>query len=140
MEKLKWVKALPHAIPPSKKPEDVGYDLSVIKVVSHINDVTILFDTGIKVSPPPGYYIEIIPRSSLSKSGFVLTNSVGVIDPTYTGNILVSLTKIDKDAKIKLPFRCVQMVVRKFISLDLEEVGSLEETERGDGGFGSTGI
>ena len=54
-----------------------------------------MYDTGIQVKPQYGYYFEIVPRSSLSKSGYILANSIGIIDPSYSGNLYIVLIKID---------------------------------------------
>jgi dUTP pyrophosphatase len=88
-----------------------------------------------------GLYAEIVPRSSLSKSGYMLANSIGIIDCSYKGNLYIALTKIDNTMPdLTLPFRCCQLIFREQIHVDLEEVTSFEEqTSRGSGGFGSTG-
>lgn len=141
---------LPHAfmcktderavLPSKQKTSDVGYDLTVIKVEKHWNNQTTLFDTGIKLSVAHGYYAEIVPRSSLSKSGYMLANSIGIVDPSYRGNLFVALTKVDQSAPdIELPFRCCQIIFRKQEHFEIVEVDSLDDTERGSGGFGSTG-
>lgn len=131
-----------NAIVPSKsKLSDAGYDLTIIKEHKRLNSTTIMYDTGVKVKVPHGYYVEIVPRSSLSKSGYMLANSVGVIDNAYRGNIYVALTKVDLNAPdIALPFRCCQLIFRKQIHMDMQVVKEdFAETSRGSGGFGSTG-
>ena len=67
---------------------DAGYDITFTGVSKIIGDV-IFFKTGISLQPPKGYYFEIVPRSSISKLPLVMANSVGVIDESYTGEILV---------------------------------------------------
>lgn len=124
-------------IPTRGTPASVGYDLTAISVYKKLNNRTILFNTGIKVSPPLGYYFEIVPRSSLSKTGYMLANSVGVIDPDYTDNLLIALTKVDDSMPdLELPFTRCQLILRKDESYSLIEVESINETGRG--GFGST--
>ncbi len=127
-------------IPPFKKyKDDVGYDLYLVELIEKKGNFY-FYDTKIRVEPPPGYYIEIVPRSSLSKTGFVMANSIGIIDPQYRGTIKVALRKIDENAPdLKLPFRGVQMILRKLNLFDIEVVDKLSETERKEGGFGSTG-
>lgn len=135
-------KTCPEAITPSKsRISDVGYDLSIIKKVKTLNQVVALYDTGIKVRVPHGYYTEIVPRSSLSKSGYILANSVGIIDRSYNGNLYVALAKIDVSApEIKFPFRCCQLIFKKQYHVMMKETDhDLEATARGEGGFGSTG-
>lgn len=135
-------KTCTEAIMPSKsRVSDVGYDLSIIRKVKALNNVVTLYDTGIKVRVPHGYYTEIVPRSSLSKSGHMLANSVGIIDRSYNGNLYVALAKIDESAdEIKFPFRCCQLIFKRQHHMMLKEINQdLEATARGEGGFGSTG-
>lgn len=134
----------PEAIIPSKtRFSDVGYDIHIIKEYKVLNKTTILYDTGISLKIPPKYYVEIIPRSSLTKSGYILTNSVGIIDRSYQGNLLISLTQITPDAIfIKFPFKCCQLILRKqeyMDFIDSENTDTFIETTRKDLGFGSTG-
>lgn len=140
LPKINVIKANENAIIPTKKNwSDVGYDLSIINKIEDYNSKTALYDTGIKIQVDYGYYIEIVPRSSLSKSGYMLANSVGIIDNSYRGNLMIALTKICDDAKdIEYPFRCCQMIMRKYVNTYLEEVGNVEKTKRNEGGFGST--
>jgi deoxyuridine 5'-triphosphate nucleotidohydrolase len=139
---LKVYKTAEDAVIPSKAFEDdAGYDLTIIKKIKDFNSKTALYDTGIKIEIDESYYTEIVPRSSISKFGYILANSIGIIDNNYRGNLMITLTKICDDAPdIQLPFKCCQLLIRKQISADLFEVKSddLTETERNEGGFGST--
>lgn len=130
------------AVMPFKTREsDVGYDLTVIGLHKKLNDTVSLYKTGVKLQVDSGWYTEIVPRSSLSKSGYMLTNSIGIIDNSYTGELLVALTKVDSNAApIEFPFRGVQMIFRRqnyalFKQVSETEIGA---TARGEGGFGST--
>ena len=127
---------------PSKAGDyEVGFDLTIISKIKSIDPYTSLYDTGVRVEPPINYYFEIVPRSSLYKSGYILSNSVGIIDPSYRGTIKVALTKINKHAPdIELPNKRFQLIPREFISnkLNILEVTKLSDTDRGEGGFGST--
>jgi len=117
----------------------MGYDLTAIAVRKKIGDKITMFGTGIAVEPPPGYYTEIFPRSSLSKTGYMLANSVGVIDPDYSGELLLALIKVDENSPdLEPPFTKCQLVLRKCEYFGMKETDSLTETERGSGGFGST--
>lgn len=139
--KIKIYKSIDNAVIPTKNREsDAGYDLTIIKETKKYNEITTLYDTGIKLDIPNGYYVEIVPRSSLSKSGYMLANSIGIIDQSYRGNLFIALTKINKNSSdIELPFRCCQMIVRKQEYSILEEYNdNFEETNRNEGGFGST--
>jgi dUTP pyrophosphatase len=120
---------------------EVGFDLTIISKVKDISSNTAMYDSFISVQPPDGIYFEIVPRSSLSKTGYILTNSIGIIDPTYRGTIKVVLTKINPDAPdIELPNKRFQLIPRTFISnvFQVTEVRDLSNTSRGSGGFGST--
>jgi dUTP pyrophosphatase len=101
--------------------------------------LTALYNTGIKLDIPIGYYVELVPRSSISKSGYMLANSIGIIDCSYKGELLVALTKISANAaEIEYPFRCCQLIMKKQIFPYIVEVTDLEESKRAEGGFGSS--
>ena len=98
MPLIKVSKALYNAVIPTKASySDVGYDLTIIKLHKILNSDTCLYDTGIKLDIPNGYYVEIVPRSSISKSGYILANNKGIIDQSYRGNLFVALRKINKE-------------------------------------------
>ena len=128
------------ALPPFKKRiSDSGFDLHLIKLLEVKGNVY-FFDTGVRVSPPPGFYFDLVPRSSIYKSGFILANSVGIIDMTYRGTIKVPLVRVDESKELPpLPWRAVQLIPRRFYPLEPQRVESLDKTLRGEGGFGSTG-
>jgi len=132
----------PLAVIPNKKNEsDVGYDLTIISEYKKQGTNTIMYDTGISIKIELGYYTEIVPRSSLSKSGYMLANSIGIIDQSYTGNLYIVLTKIDPNAlDLVLPFTCCQLIIRKQYHVEMIKIDSenTEKTTRGNGGFGST--
>jgi dUTP pyrophosphatase len=100
-----------------------------------------LFPTGMHIQLPEGYEAQIRPRSGLAaKYGITVTNCIGTIDSDYTGEIKVSLINLSTDTVVIYPGdRIAQMVVAKYEKVTWEEVSALDETERGDGGFGSTG-
>lgn len=139
---IKVFKTDENAVIPAKAfEEDAGYDLTIIKKLKDFNSRTSLYDTGIKIEIDEGYYTEIVPRSSISKSGYILANNIGIIDNHYRGNLMIALTKIADDApEIQLPFKCCQLIVRKQIFSNLIEVveNDFSETKRNEGGFGST--
>jgi len=137
---VSFVKNLENAVIPTKGNEhSVGYDLTAVSVFKKIGEKTTLFDTGLRVQPPEGYYLEILPRSSLSNTGYMLSNSVGVIDPDYRGNLLISLTRIDDSLpELQLPFTKCQLVLRKNICFGFTEKNHINASVRGCGGFGST--
>ena len=138
---IKCVRNHKDAILPSRAYDtDVGYDLTAIRKYKVFDNGVTLYDTGLVISPPAGYYIEIVPRSSISKTGYMLANSVGTIDPGYTGNLYIALVKVVPDApELQLPFTKCQFVLHKVYHGDIKEVDNIHSTDRGGGGFGSTG-
>lgn len=138
---LRVVKLRPDAVIPFKTFEsDAGLDITALYVHKKIGDRTLRYGTGIKIQVPKGYYTEIVPRSSLSNYGYMLTNCVGIIDQTYTGELFITLTKVDEtENDLELPTRVCQLILRKQEYPVVQVVESLEETERGVRGFGSTG-
>jgi dUTP pyrophosphatase len=138
--KLKFVRKHEEAVVPTKAHHsDVGLDLTAIREHKIFDNGVVLYDTGIAITPPDGYYVEIVPRSSISKTGWMLANSVGTIDPSYTGNLYIALVRVVEDAPpLPLPFCKCQIVLRKIEDVEMEEVDFLYKTVRGDGGFGST--
>jgi dUTP pyrophosphatase len=131
-------------------PNEIGFDLTLIRKVKEIDDFTIMYDTDIVIKPPDGFYVEIVPRSSIVKSGWFMANGIGIIDPTYRDTLKVVLKRVDKlQPEVPLPSRLCQLILRpvyrivkvdektKIRSEELMIVDSLDETER-KGGFGST--
>lgn len=137
---FKYKKTRIDAVAPSKAHiTDTGYDLHLVEKVKEENGM-VMYDTGIAVKPPHGYYFELVGRSSISKSGYIMANSVGIIDTSYRGSLKVALIKVNKDMPdLELPCRLVQLIPRQFLHLDAQEVDELDATSRGDGGFGSSG-
>jgi len=101
------------------------------------------YRTGIAVEPPPGYHTEIFPRSSVSKKNLVLANSIGLVDEDYRGEILVRFKVISDNKHFFEKFskgdRIAQLVLRKTERAEYEWADELSDTQRGEGGFGSTG-
>ncbi len=97
--------------------------------------------TGIKMAIPVGYEVQIRPRSGLSaKFGIIVTNTPGTIDADYRGEIFVLLTKLTTGKhRINRGDRVAQMVLSPVVSPKIVYVDSLDETVRGEGGFGHTG-
>lgn len=102
---------------------------------------TVMLRTGIALEIPDGYAGLVFARSGLaSKRGLAPANKVGVIDSDYRGEIMVAMhNHSDEDRILKAGERMAQMCVVPCIRAELEECGSLTGTERGAGGFGSTG-
>jgi dUTP pyrophosphatase len=136
---FKWSRTIPKAPKPTKNRfSDSGFDLHLIKKIK-VQAGVHYFDTGIQVQPENGYYFDLVGRSSISKTGWMIANNIGIIDSSYTGSIIVALVKIDCDAlDLELPCKLVQLIPRRLILMDAVEVNSLEDTERGEKGFGSS--
>ena len=140
-----FYKSDPEAITPSKnRASDVGYDLTIIKEIKKIGSKTVMYDTGIVVAPDLGFYTKIVPRSSITKTGYILTNSTGIIDGSFRGSLKICLTKIDDTLPdIVLPCKIAQLIIDRSIHYKMKEATSLEDlgiTNRGEGGFGSTDL
>jgi dUTP pyrophosphatase len=101
-----------------------------------------LFPTGIYIQLPEGYEAQIRPRSGLAvKYGITVTNAPGTVDADYTGEVGVSLINLSNETFVIQPGeRIAQMVIAKYEKIAWNEVTTLDETERGSGGFGSTGM
>lgn len=139
---LKVYKTCPEAVLPFKTYQtDAGYDLTILSKYKDLDSQTALYDTGIKIDLPEGTYGLIYPRSSLSKSGYILANSVGVIDYGYHGNIYIALRRVREDAaEISFPFRCCQLIINLLPKFTIQEsLTEFSESQRNTGGFGSTG-
>lgn len=102
---------------------------------------TLLIPTGIGMEIPAGYAGLIYARSGLStKKGLAPANKVGVIDADYRGEIQVPLYNQSRESQVVEPGeRIAQLIITPFLTAVFEETDALEETERGEGGFGSTG-
>ena len=101
-----------------------------------------LVSTGIYLEIPSSYEVQIRARSGLSiKHGIGLVNGIGTIDSDYRGEIKVPLINFSKeDFTIENGMRIAQMVLSKYEKINFEEVDELSDSERQDGGFGSTGV
>ena len=99
---------------------------------------------GFATEIPKGYKGIIVPRSSLSKENWVLANSIGVIDADYRGEWMVVFRCLGEMISHPLPFgvgdRCAQIYFEQILDAEFIETEDLSNTERGEGGFGSTGI
>ena len=141
---LLFAKVKEGAIIPTKTEENAGRDLYACfdedYIVIHPLE-TKLIPTGIATEIPQGYFGGVFPRSGLAtKQGLRLANCVGVIDADYRGEWFIPIyNDTDVNQIIKPNERIAQMIIIPFYSVDLEEVEELNDTERGDGGFGSTG-
>lgn len=101
----------------------------------------VLVPTGLKIAIPEGYEVQVRARSGLAiKHGITLLNTPGTIDSDYRGELKVIMVNLSKDEYVINPQeRIGQLVLNKVAQMEFVEVDSLDETERGAGGFGHTG-
>ena len=101
----------------------------------------LLIPTGLKVAIPEGYEIQVRPRSGLAiKHGITMLNSPGTVDSDYRGELKVIAVNLSNESyTIEPNERIAQLVLNKVEQIDFIEVAELDETERGEGGFGHTG-
>ncbi len=139
---LKLKKLNDNAIIPTRGSEKAaGYDLYAAEEVNIKAGETVKIGTGIAVAIPDGYFGGIYARSGLAtKEGLRPANCVGVIDSDYRGELIVSIHNDSSvDRLIEKGERMAQLVVQPYLSVEFEEADELDETERGDGGFGHSG-
>ena len=143
---MKIMKIYDDAILPTRgSAEAAGYDLyarlrehETLQILPH---QTTKIGTGIAIECPKGYFAGIFARSGLAtKPGLRPANCVGVVDSDYRGEIIVAIhNDSDETRYIENGDRIAQLIIIPYLSVELEKVKELTETERGDGGFGSTG-
>lgn len=143
---VKVKKLHPNAVIPTyAKNGDAGMDLVATQIISNTTfDIT--YGTGIAMEIPKGYVGLVFPRSSIRKTDLSLTNCVGVIDSGYRGEIQATFKKVfgKNDVRLdeldyKVGDRIAQIMIIPYPSVNFIEVDELSQTDRGEGGFGSTG-
>jgi dUTP diphosphatase len=142
------VSRLPHnldlPLPSYETPQSAGMDLraAVSSTVEIPAGGRALVPTGLKIALPEGFEAQIRPRSGLAlKKGITLPNSPGTIDADYRGELGIILLNTGEEAfVIERGDRIAQMIVAPVIQARWNEIESLDETARGEGGFGSTGV
>lgn len=116
-----------------------GFDLTAIGIDDMENGY-LRYHTGLAVEIPVGYVGLVFPRSSVFKTGMLLSNCVGVIDSDYRGEITAVFTiGDDVDTEYKVGDRICQLIIMPYPEIEFEETEELTETKRGIGGYGSTG-
>ena len=141
------VQRLAHAadlpLPAYQTPESAGMDLlaAVESPVVLAPLARILIPTGLRLALPPGFEAQVRPRSGLAlKSGLTVLNSPGTIDSDYRGEVAVILINLGQEpVTVFRGMRIAQMVIAPFIQAQWQEIDILPESQRGTGGFGSTG-
>lgn len=141
MVDVKIRKVHPDAVLPKRAhPTDAGMDVTAISM--EMTEDYIEYDTGLQFQLPAGYVMLIFPRSSNSKKDLLMCNSVGVLDAGYTGNLKFrfKLTTEGYTEKIYNPGDKIgQIVILPYPEINFIETEEFDETDRGSGGFGSTG-
>lgn len=144
------IQQLPHAkglpLPHYATAGAAGLDLSA--AIGENEKITLkpgkrtLVPTGLQIALPQGYEAQVRPRSGLAlKNGIALVNAPGTIDADYRGEVGVILVNLgEEDFEITRGLRIAQMVIAPVTRVDLVEVDAMEASERGAGGFGSTGV
>lgn len=134
-------KLAPNAKMPVKANEsDVGYDLFALEDTEIPEGKVTLVRTGIAIQPPDGFYPDVAPRSSNpKKKNIMFPHSFGVIDPGYRNEVFVQVVPIFGSAHIKAGDAIGQLVFRPIFSFPFTEVVELTDSDRGMGGFGSSG-
>lgn len=141
-QKLKIKKLDERAVMPRyAKPGDAGMDLVAIDCVWDVGRMQMRYRFGLAFEIPEGYVGLIFPRSSICKTNLSLANCVGVIDSGYRGEVtaVFNLLRGEREEIYKVGDRIAQLVVVPFAQCEIEETDELSETERGTGGYGSTG-
>jgi dUTP pyrophosphatase len=143
MIKIKFQKIHEDAIIPRfAKESDAGLDITSIDNYNINPGEHLLVKTGLKMELPPGYEAQVRPRSGLAlKNKITVLNSPGTIDAGYRGEVGVILMNHGNEIfKVNKLDRIAQLVIAKHETPEIEEVHELEISERGEGGFGSTGL
>ena len=149
-------------IPTYSKDGDAGMDL-VATSKSFDTDANVVYGTGLAFEIPKGYVGLIFPRSSNAKQQLLLSNSVGVIDSGYRGEVMLKFKSSASSFSLKTLFKLIfnpdakmtlinnvkisynvgerigQIIILPYPQIEFEEAEELSETERGNGGYGSTG-
>ena len=145
-----WRQDARAVIPSQAHAGDIGWDLTAIALIPpgerNAGAQVFFFETGLVVSPPRGYHVEVVPRSSISGGCFMLANSVGVIDGGYRGSIQVPLRYLGAPrealpaARALIGTRIAQLLVRPTPSMRIELLSAPPPpSTRGARGFGSSG-
>ena len=143
---IKVKKLVPEAVIPFyAKPGDAGMDITCTSFEQDYENDCFMYHTGLAFEVPPGYVMLIFPRSSNRKTDYYLTNSVGVLDSGYRGELMFAFKNRDdkgfnfQKPPYKVGERIGQIMILPYPPIRFVEVDDLAFSERGTGGFGSTG-
>ena len=142
--KVKIINRSHHALPQYATPQSAGVDLraNLSEPITLQPLQRSLVPTGLFIALPPGFEAQVRPRSGLAlKKGITVLNSPGTIDADYRGEICVILVNLSQEAfVVNDGERIAQMVIARHEQSEWEAVDQLDETERGEGGFGHSGV
>lgn len=147
--KVKYKKLDPSAMISKAHSTDAGFDLKATSKTYDEHD-NVVYGTGLAFEIPEGYVGYLFPRSSNAKTSLLLSNSVGVIDAGYRGEVLFKFKRgyfmningelyHDVTNEYKVGDRIGQLIIMPFPSIEFEEASELSQSERGTGGYGSSG-
>lgn len=141
---VKIKRLIDKAILPTKAhATDAGYDLYATSCDISVPDRLATYGTGIAVEIPQGYVGLVFPRSSICKQHLSLSNSVGVIDSGYRGEIMAKFNLLsdgsDTFSVYNVGDRIAQLIIMPYPEVTFAEVDVLSESDRGEGGYGSSG-
>lgn len=135
--KVKIKKIHPEAvIPKYAKEGDAAMDVHAI--YKKITSKFVEYGTGLTFEVPRGHVMLIFPRSSVTNKDLMMKNSVGVLDSGYRGELIIRFSKVGEE-DYGIGDRVGQIIILPYPKIELEEVQELSESERGIGGWGSTG-
>ncbi len=143
MNMIKIMKIDPDAILPSKAhPTDAGYDLYAVQTLTIQPGESALVGTGIAMALPTATEAQVRPRSGIAlKHQVTVLNAPGTIDADYRGEVKVILINHGRVSfQIEKGMKIAQMVIAPVLATQLSEASSLDDTQRGEGGFGSSGM
>ncbi len=141
--KVKIINTSANALPAYETPSAAGMDVraAITEPVTLGPLERTLIPTGLRIQLPQGYECQIRPRSGLAlRHGISLVNTPGTVDADYRGEIgIIAINLSSEPYTITPGERIAQMVIKEYVKVEWEPVSRIDETERGDGGFGHTG-
>lgn len=135
---IKYKKLVPDAMAPTRATDGSGA-VDLVALTMRRTPDFVEYGTGIAVEIPPGNIGFLAARSSICKYGIVLANGIGYIDSDYRGELLIRFKQVGPGRVYEIGDRVAQLTIVPIVSTDYEEVTELGSTDRGAGGFGSTG-
>ena len=126
-------------LPTKAHATDAGYDLYADSI-GYDDCGNVVYGTGVAVEIPKGYVGFVFPRSSIARTGLILSNAVGVIDSGYRGEIMAKFRRAQVPAEeYKLGERIAQLIIIPYPEIEFELSNELTDSDRGSGGYGSSG-